>query len=421
MRVLGLDIGTTTLSASLWEDGREAEWRTVANDSTLPPDCPGAHIQSPERIEALARELIGAFPRPDGVALTGQMHGILYADRTDRAVSPLYTWQDQRSAPLIEELTRTTGRPMAAGYGLATHAALMRTNQVPRDAARMMTVMDYLALRLCGECAMHASDAASLGAFDVEAGRFDGKALDILEVDGGMLPPVRRTAGVLGATPEGVRVFTAIGDNQASFFGAAGGEGVLLNLGTGGQISVYSSAYRACPPCETRPLDGESCLLTGSLLCGGRAYALLEGFFRQCAELAGAEAVSLYEVMNRLALEEDNDPVTFEPLFCGSREDPAVRGRIAGLGEGNFTPGHLIRGLLRGLADEMYRYYEPLSLGAPEKLYGSGNAIRKNPALQRILEKRFGAKLTFSPAREEAAFGAARLAANIMRKEKSHD
>ena len=414
MRVLGIDIGTTTISASLWQDGREAAWATEENDSFLPPDAPGAKIQNPRRIEEKALSLLGRFPDLDGVALTGQMHGIVYVNRAGEAVSPLYTWQDQRGANLAAELSEKAGHFLAAGYGLVTHAALLRSGQVPQNAAKLMTVMDYLALRLCGESEIHASNAASLGVFDVPSGRFDEGALSALGMDPDLLPPVAKTARAIGKTRGGATVVTAIGDNQASFLGALDGEGVLLNLGTGGQISIYSPEYRLAPPCETRPLNGNSCLLTGSLLCGGRAYAILEGFLRSCARLFGCEPDSLYNVMNRLAEEPLDDLPEFTPLFQGSRENPQIRAHITGLTESNFTPAHLAQSLLWGLAEEMYAYYAPLRLGPPARLFGSGNAIRKNPALRRALSRRFGAELQLSQAREEAAFGAACLASKLI-------
>lgn len=45
--------------------------------------------------------------------------------------------------------------------------------------------------------------------------------------------------------------------------------------------------------------------------------------------------------------------------------------------------------------------------GRHTSMIGSGNGLRKNPALQRLLSERFGMKLLIPVHREEAAFGAA--------------
>lgn len=58
------------------------------------------------------------------------------------------------------------------------------------------------------------------------------------------LPQVCTGIEALGSYRERI-VTTAIGDNQASFLGAAGNENntLLVNMGTGGQISVLSDQY----------------------------------------------------------------------------------------------------------------------------------------------------------------------------------
>ena len=54
---------------------------------------------------------------------------------------------------------------------------------------------------------------------------------------------------------------------------------------------------------EVRPLGDGKAIIVGSALCGGRSYALLEGFMRSCARLAGCDDTPLYEAMNRLGME----------------------------------------------------------------------------------------------------------------------
>ena len=79
-------------------------------------------------------------------------------------------------------------------------------------------------------------------------------------------------------------VTAAIGDNQAAFLGAVGNreDTGLVNMGTGGQVSMLSRQYFAKDGIEARPfLGGGTYLLAGASLCGGRSYALLEEFFRK--------------------------------------------------------------------------------------------------------------------------------------------
>lgn len=76
----------------------------------------------------------------------------------------------------------------------------------------------------------------------------------------------------------------------------------------------------------------------------------------------------------------------------------------------NFTPSKIILGTLYGMVNELYGMY--LSAGKPDfsKLAGSGNGIRSNEALKKVIEDVFGKSLIVPEIAEEAACGAARFA-----------
>ena len=59
--------------------------------------------------------------------------------------------------------------------------------------------------------------------------------------------------------------------------------------------------------------------------------------------------------------------------------------------------------------EELYGMYADMQTPCTG-IVGSGNGIRKNPALARIAENRFGGKLKIPAHTEEAAFGAALFA-----------
>ncbi len=430
MSIIGLDIGTTTLSAVVLEEGthRPLHRETLPHGAFLPAQ-PHEKIQDAGKILTLSLELIAslrsAYGPVSAIGLTGQMHGIVYTDAEGKPVSPLYTWQDGRgNRPLSDgrrfsdALSEETGYSLASGYGAVTHAYLLRNGLLPENAVRFSTIHGCLAMLLTRRKAplLHASDAASLGLFDLTKGEFDRQAIGKIGAE--FFPDAVASACIMGETELGEKVVTAVGDNQASFLGATGGEkrAVLVNIGTGSQVSVRTDRLLACPGCETRPLDGGEYLLVGAPLCGGRAYAILEKFLRECAALAGVQAGSLYERMNKLALNEPANPLTVGTAFCGTREHPDARGFISNLGEENFTPAHLIHGVLTGMAGELHEYYLSMAqaTGArAEKLIASGNAVRRNPALRKILSEVFCMPLLTPSFEEEAATGAAMLAGRV--------
>ena len=122
--------------------------------------------------------------------------------------------------------------------------------------------------------------------------------------------------------------------------------------------------------------------------------------------------------MNALAMAEPRDPLTVDTRFCGTRRDPALRASITNLGEDNFDAAHLIRGVLTGMARELYDGYAAMRAALPLRsdlvLTASGNGAKRNPALQSILAQTFGLPLTLSPYAEEAARGAAIFALGLL-------
>lgn len=107
---------------------------------------------------------------------------------------------------------------------------------------------------------------------------FEMDWLNKIRMDTIRLPEICEDMEVLGMYKD-IPVTVAIGDNQASFLGAAGSENntLLVNMGTGGQISVLTDQYFETE--ESKRVHFLGKISSGwSLLCGGKAYALLENF-----------------------------------------------------------------------------------------------------------------------------------------------
>lgn len=433
VRAIGLDIGTTTLCAVVLdgESGDLLETLTIPNDSALKSDQPWAQLQDPQltiaNIEKIVRELELRHAPIACIGLTGQMHGILYLDEAGNAVSPLYTWQDGRGnlayrdgLSYAEFLSQASGYKLASGFGGVTHFYNLLNGLVPDSARSVCTIYDYVGLKLSegSRPVLHASSAASLGCFDIEAGVFDRRALLAAGFDESIFPAVSREVEVIGKTASNIPVAVAIGDNQASFIGSVNQSEacLLVNIGTSGQISLFTQRYLKNSPLEIRPFSTDGFLMVGASLCGGRAYALLEGFFRAVVEMAtGKPAPVLYETMNELA---GVSPVQEQKLeistqFSGTRERPWQRAVISNLGVDNFTPAHFIVGVLEGVARELHDLYQSAGVedsARPQKLVGSGNALRLCLPLQKLVSEMFGMPLSIPRYKEEAACGAALFA-----------
>jgi sugar (pentulose or hexulose) kinase len=241
-----------------------------------------------------------------------------------------------------------------------------------------------------------------------------------------MLPeiqPCGTVAGRLSAAwssrlgiPSGVPVAVAIGDNQASLLATLRDpeRELALTLGTGGQLSAVVgrdniTGLNESDRFEYRPFPGERYAAVAAALSGGAGWAWLAGTVTAWYRDMGTPAPSseaIYARLNELGLAAQ-DGVVVRPQFIGERHDPTLRGAITGIGGEGLALGALARGLARGIVTNL-RDMLPADIHAGRTaLVGSGNALRRNPLLQRMAEGEFALPLRLSAGREEAACGAA--------------
>lgn len=438
--ILSLDIGTSKIAAVAYACQTRESITVVSttNLATLPGLSPAKHEQDPEAIYRtglqLLRQLVdsGDFACDDvaAIAISGQMHGVMLAERDLTPATHLMTWIDQRSATLTTSLDRSnwpverTGCYLHPGYGGATLAALSQQGQIPARVTAL-TIADFVAAQLCGKAATEPTHAASWGILDVRQNCWDAPTLTRLGIPPAILPEIRPSMSPLGqlhadlGLPAKVMILSPLGDNQASFIGTCGldSDALLFNLGTGGQISLPSAEFTFRPELETRPLPFGGFLLVGASLCGGRSYAQLKEFFKQTLlEFTGTTPSDskLFEVMGNLATHAATLPLEVDTRFAGTRMTPSVRGSITGISTENFTPASLCSGVIHGMITELTRMIPPAASASFKRVLASGNAVRKNPLALQLIAQELKCPCELSVNREEAATGAALAAARAM-------
>ena len=425
---IGIDIGTSSICGVRYDAATgESKSLTKPNASAIATAAPWAFRQDVRQILQTVKTLLEELVTDDvaSIGFSGQMHGMLYTDADGNAVSPLFTWQDgSGDQPFADGksyaqwLAGKTGYDVSTGYGLVTHFYNLHNHGVPASARHLCTVMDYVAMNLCGTRSplCEPSNAASLGFFDKRRLAFDIEALRRAGIGDDLLPKVCRagtTVGCYTANGRSIPITVAIGDNQASFLGSVSNRdsSILVTIGTSSQISVYSPDYVEAAPLDTRPLPGGGYILVGAALCGGVSLAMLKDFFKETAERFGGRPVSDDEVYSRMF-----EPTALPPslpvvdtTFEGTRRDPSRRGSVTGITLRNFTLASLTEAFLRGVCKELHDFYLALPASLREgrtTMVGSGNALRRNARLREVLADTFGLPLTLTPNTEEAALGA---------------
>jgi sedoheptulokinase len=460
---LGLDVGTTTLSTVILdaETDHLVARSTImhAADATSPDDRARGRAELDLRklraliFQALAQTVAQVRERASqvrAIGVTGQMHGVALLGSDMMPLGHAITWQDRRAleplpggnGTILGRFLEEAGGPAAfermgclpaTGYLGPSLFWLKLHDQLPPSPAVACFIPDAAVSFLTGQppCT-DPTDGGSSGLFDIVSHQWDGDLIARLGLPAAIFPLVREAGEIAGellpsiahevGLPASIPVCVALGDNQASFLGSVRepDSSLLINVGTGSQISALVTGFHRLEGLDTRYFPGGRYLLVGAGLFGGRSYAYLRDFFRQVgnAFYGGHGTEDIYDQMNRLAaaVPAGADGLQCEPLFTGTRVDPTLRASFSGITPGNFTPGHLARALLEGVAEGFYTFYRQMRplLGARTHLVGSGNGIRRNPLLAEILAQRFDMSLHIPVLEEEAATGAALLAATGM-------
>ncbi len=428
--IVGIDIGTTTISASVMNLTKKCavEYYTISNGADTETVNDMFYEQDADliykRSTDLLNSIVNTYENIKAIGVTGQMHGIVYLDNENNAVSPFVTWQDKRCDTIAEngitycdKISEITGKKISTGYGLATHYYNVCNKMVPETAKVLCNITDYLVAKWtnANRITIHSSMAASFGLFDVKNICFSNAEIEQLGIDTSILPDVTDDYAVSG-TYCNIPIAIPIGDNQASVLGTADDleNSILLNIGTGSQIStVINSVDSVNDDLEIRPLVKGKYILCGSALSGGASYALLENFFRSYMSSAGFDDSYQYDTMNKLAQKaynENSKPLQINTLFKGKRTDKNSTGSIIGITDNNFTPENMVLGFICGMCRELYEFFDGV-VSNKKCIIASGNAVQKNPIFLPIISDMFKIPTKLSINREEASTGASLFAA----------
>jgi sugar (pentulose or hexulose) kinase len=431
MIIISLDIGTSKLCALAldYKTNKTLAIRSLPNDADIKNLPAGWYEQDPQQIYsqclALIKELLKDITAEEvvGIGISGQMHGVLLVNEKLEPESNLITWQDQRTVNDIAELKLTaaiserTGCRLSSGFGGATLAWLHKNKKISGNM-HALTIADFLVAKLTGIIATEPTHAASWGIFNVRDNCWDQELLRILDIPEFVLPKLLETAKPVGKTEVlglSAQVCSPVGDNQASVIGAAGfaEDTAVVNLGTGGQISIPCAEYKYSRQLETRPMPFKGYIQVGASLCGGWSHAYLKNFFYQVIkEIAEVklDSETIYKKINQLAANNSGGLIA-DTRFSGTRLNPELRGSISNINRENLTPSNLARAIIEGMVNELVEFGREADLSHIKKIVASGNAVRKNSVVREVLGKLFNLPCEMGEATEEAALGAARAAA----------
>ena len=421
--LVGIDVGTTATKGLAVDPDGTVLARAEASYALSTPK-PGWAEQDPEdwwrATESVLAELAQAAGDPDGIGLSGQMHGLVAMDAENRVLRPAILWNDQRTQAECDEIESTiglerlialTGNRALTGF-TAPKLLWLRHNE-PDTYARIKRIAlpkDYVRLRLTGEFATDVSDASGTLLLNVAERRWSDEVLTALDIDRAWLPDALESPTVSGATQQGIPVAAGAGDQAAGALGVGVDRPGPLSvaLGTSGVVFAAQDHFAADPKarvhafCHAVPNAWHA---MGVMLSAAGSLTWLRN------------ATDPKATFDDLLTEAENWPagtenLLFLPYLAGERTphaDPDARGAFAGLSL-RHDRGALTRAVLEGVAFGLRDSLDLIAeLGEQPKAGRISGGGARSDLWTRIIASVLELPLERVAVDEGAAFGAAIL------------
>lgn len=416
--VLGIDLGTSQVKVLLRAaDGTVLGQGAAGYRVSTPRD--GWAETDPERwwraTGAAVRSATGPGPaRVAGIAVVGQMHGlVLYSERSG-VLRPAVLWLDRRADAEVADYQRLPPALLASlgnapSAGMAGPILLWLARHEPgtyRQADWMLQPKDWLRTRLTGRPCTDPTDASGTLLYDLDRGGWAVGLAEALGLRTGLLPPILESAQVAGtllpAAAEhlglrsGVPVAAGASDTAASLHATSLPPGWgLLTLGTGGQWIVpgAGTSLRAAAGTNLfRSADGGTFRLAGAQNVGatldwvrrtlGTSWA---GLYDTAARpwRPGTPVFLPYLASERWAHGDSGGAWT--GLTLAHRRDDLLRAALEG-----------VAFLLRGLLDDLRAAPELTGQRVPVRVLLAGGGSR-SAAWRQLLADALGVPLQPAP------------------------
>ncbi|MEU4826784.1 glycerol kinase GlpK [Actinomadura citrea] len=377
--VMSIDQGTTSTRCILFDHGgrlvsvAQREHRQHFPRPGWVEHDPMEIWRNLERIAPEALAQAGATPgQVAAVGIANQRETTVLWDRlTGVPIGRAIVWQDMRTGPLVDELSRAPGAAMVterSGLPLATYFSAPRVRwmldhtpglreRAERGEVLFGTMESWLIWNLSGgvDGGVHVTDVTNASRtllMDLHTLSWDDGLLDFFGVPKAMLPEIRSSTETYGTARRvfpGVRIGAALGDQQAALFGQtcfSPGE-TKCTYGTGAFLLMNTG---------TTPVKSDNGLLTtvGYKIGDEPAVYALEGSIAITGALVqwfrdGLGLITTAPEIETLARTvDDNGGCYIVPAFSGlfaPHWRSEARGIIVGL-TSYITKGHLARAVL---------------------------------------------------------------------------
>ncbi len=395
--LLGLDIGTTTIKAVLYDPGQGRIVRRAAHPTPVNHPQPEWSEHDPQVLWDVTvrciREAVGKGETAGGetvraVAISSMAEAGVLLDAAYRPVAPIIAWYDRRSEAQatqiereidLERLYQITGQRVSPSFGLTK--LLWIKDTLPAAFLRgkhWLPIPAYLLWRMTGRMAVDATIASRTLAFDQRQMDWSAELLEYFQLTSNLFPPVfpggsavgtitREFAEETGLAPDALGVLGGHDHLCAAFASGVHAPGAVCDsTGSANALMMLLPAFSAAPglagrgyACYPHVIDGQT-VLKGGLKAAGSALEWLARLF------AGPEGRPDYSTLEILAAEgvgRRAGPLWL-PHLIGSGTPQGDRfSRAAAVGlQIEHTSGDIYRGMLESLAFWMRHNLEEMQV-----------------------------------------------------------
>lgn len=439
--LLGLDIGTTTIKAALYDADLGRVVRLAARPTPVSHPRPEWSEHDPQQLWRAAADCIREAARGKavrGLAISSMAEAGLLVGPDGAALTPIIAWYDRRSEPQaawieqripVDALYRITGQRASPSFGVTK--LLWAREHLPdafARAERWLPVPAYLLWRLCGAAAVDYTIASRTLLFDQPSLGWSDRLLEEFELSPWLLPPARLAGTALGAlTPQAAAetglprgVVCALGGHDHLCASLAAGAlqtgAVIDSTGSANALLMLTPTFLPDPALGQRGFASYASLLPGRYaLKGGlkAAGSAIEWLAKQLSTDPDAPDYASLEAAAAEGVGRRAGPVWL-PHLIGSgtpQGDRFSRAAVVGM-QLEHGPGDLFRGLLESLAFWTRHNLEAMQgySGLPVESLSLTGGVTRLRLLSQLKADVLGRPVQVSQAPEAAAAGAALLA-----------
>ena len=436
--VLGIDVGSTASRGGLYDStGRPVKGSKQRIAHEFSSDYDGTSAIDADQVVAECREVIEgivAFAesgglRIEGVAMDSFASSLVLVDAEGNALTSAITYADSRCARYVGVLRgqidesayhRRTGVRLHTSYHPARLAWLKAEHpELLRKTATVMTIGEYVYLKLGGVRGIATSTAAWSGVLNLQTGLIDAEILDAVGVSPDLFDEVRTPQDpafprdTAWAALNDIAWFHAIPDGWPSNVGPGATDETTVAV-----AAATSGAMRVILPTipETVQeglwcyrLDDSHAILGGAINDVGRALAWLEKV------IAPVNPDALRE---RLAGDPDPETPHGLPFFSGERATGwAADAKAALTGISNDTTAlDVWYGVIESIAVSYERIWEQLDTAgaAATRVIASGSVTTEYPTWLQVLANTLGADVIPLEMKRATLRGTALIALDVL-------